>query len=195
MDYIFTKMKEEEFKLDSFIGGWYIPEEVCTNLIEFFNNKKNRQFKGVTAKDVVDESWKRSTDVSLNSYDSILDDYYIYLNKCLKLYLKKYPEANSLLSRYDHFREGINIQRYLPGEGFYKWHCERTSRNDCTRTLVFMTYLNNVEDGGTEFKYQGIKVPAKTGLTLIWPTDFTHTHRGIVAKETKYIITGWFNFI
>ena len=40
MDYIFTKMKEEEFRLDSFIGGWYIPEEICTNLIDFFNNKK-----------------------------------------------------------------------------------------------------------------------------------------------------------
>ena len=32
-------MKEEEFKLDSFIGGWYIPEEICTDLIKFFENK------------------------------------------------------------------------------------------------------------------------------------------------------------
>ena len=30
---------------------------------------------------------------------------------------------------------------------------------------------------------------------VIWPTDFTHTHRGIVApKEEKWIATGWFNF-
>ena len=188
-------MKEEEFKLDSFIGGWYIPEEICTDLIKFFENKKHRQFKGVTSKDVTDENWKKSTDVSLNPNDSILDEYNTYLDKCLKLYLKKYPEANSLLARYNHYREVVNIQRYLPDEGFYKWHCERTSTNDCTRSLVFMTYLNDVKDGGTEFKYQGIKTEAKTGLTLIWPPDFTHTHRGIVAKETKYIITGWFNFI
>jgi len=33
------------------------------------------------------------------------------------------------------------------------------------------------------------------GNTLIWPADFTHPHKGIVApKETKYIITGWYNF-
>ena len=56
-----------------------------------------------------------------------------------------------------------------------------------------MTYLNDVEDGGTEFYYQKLKTKAKKGLTLIWPTDFTHTHRGIVSKtKEKYIVTGWF---
>ena len=44
-------MKEEEFKLDSFIGGWYIPEEICTDLIKFFENKKHRQmFKTIFKK-------------------------------------------------------------------------------------------------------------------------------------------------
>ena len=36
-----------------------------------------------------------------------------------------------------------------------------------------MTYLNDVPDGGTHFKYQELTAPAKKGLTLIWPTDFT----------------------
>ena len=84
-------MKEEEFRLDSFIGGWYIPEEICTNLIDFFNNKKNRQLKGLSGNAIIDEDWKKSTDIGLNAYDSILDDYYIYLDKCLKLYTKRYP--------------------------------------------------------------------------------------------------------
>ena len=59
------------------------------------------------------------------------------------------------------------------------------------------TYLNNVKVGGeTEFKYQNLKVKPKKGLSLIWPTDFTHVHRGIVApKEDKWIVTGWFKFI
>ena len=188
-------MKEETFKLDSFIAEVYIPEQICTDLVKFFENKKQRQYKGVTSNNIADDSWKKSTDICLSSYDSILDDYNIHLDECLKLYLKKYPEADSLLNKYDHYREGVNIQKYSPGEGFYGWHCERTAINNCRRTLVFMTYLNNVENGGTEFKYQDIKVPAKTGLTLIWPPDFTHTHRGVIAKETKYIITGWFNFI
>ena len=62
--------------------------------------------------------------------------------------------------------------------------------------LVFMTYLNDVEDGGTFFKYQNIKTKAKKGTTLIWPTDFTHTHKGeISTKSHKYILTGWLGFI
>ena len=60
-----------------------------------------------------------------------------------------------------------------------------------------MTYLNDVEnEGETEFYHQKIKVKPQKGLTLIWPADWTHTHRGIASKiDEKYIITGWFSFI
>ena len=27
----------------------------------------------------------------------------------------------------------------------------------------------------------------------MWPTDFTHTHRGVVSEYEKYIVTGWIN--
>ena len=58
-----------------------------------------------------------------------------------------------------------------------------------------MTYLNTVPDAGTHFKYQDITTPAEKGLTLIWPPDFTHTHKGEISeKEEKYIITGWLGF-
>ena len=33
-------------------------------------------------------------------------------------------------------------------------------------------------------------------MTVIWPVDWTYTHRGIVSPtETKYIATGWFNYL
>ena len=90
--------------------------------------------------------------------------------------------------------ESCQIQHYKPGQGFKSWHCERMSKEN--RCLVFMTFLNTVPSGGTQFKYQNLTVPAKKGLTLIWPTDFTHTHKGqITQKHEKYIITGWFGFI
>jgi hypothetical protein len=60
-----------------------------------------------------------------------------------------------------------------------------------------MTYLNDVEDGGgTEFLNQKLVVHAKKGKTLIWPADWTHTHRGVVSPtQEKYIITGWLNYM
>ena len=59
-----------------------------------------------------------------------------------------------------------------------------------------MTYLNDVNKGGeTEFVYQKLKVKPEIGLTLIWGSDWTFTHRGIASpKETKYITTGWYCF-
>ena len=60
-----------------------------------------------------------------------------------------------------------------------------------------MTYLNDIDDGGgTEFKLQEMKVKAEKGKTIIWPSDWTHTHRGIVSpSKEKYIVTGWWSFM
>jgi hypothetical protein len=94
--------------------------------------------------------------------------------------------------------ENINIQRYAPGGGYKLWHCERWGKTmpAAARHLVFMTYLNDVSDGGgTEFLYQNVCVQPRKGLTLIWPSDWTHYHRGVVSPtEEKFIITGWFSF-
>ena len=44
--------------------------------------------------------------------------------------------------------------------------------------------------------YQKLKTPAKKGLTIIWPAEWTHTHRGIVSNtKEKIIVTGWYNFV
>jgi len=185
-------MKEEKFKLDSFIGGWYIPEKICDDLVQFFESNKERQKPGQFGDLKVDPKIKSSTDMPLRGDDTLVDAYNRHLQKCLELYMKKYPEVNDLYAGFSSALEGYSIQRYLPGEGYKKWHCERDKA--CPRMLVFMTYLNTVKNGGTQFKYQNLSAPATKGLTLIWPTDFTHVHRGQVATKTKYIITGWYNY-
>ena len=76
-------------------------------------------------------------------------------------------------------------------------HFERSNYANTTRMLVWMTYLNDVTDGGgTHFVYQKHTFEAKRGRTLIWPSDFTHTHAGVVSpSQHKYIITGWLNYV
>ena len=45
-------------------------------------------------------------------------------------------------------------------------------------------------------QYQNKTFKAKKGDTLIWPSGWTHTHRGIVSQtQEKYIITGWWSFL
>ena len=100
-------------------------------------------------------------------------------------------------SNFDHcnFFEGINLQYYAPGGGFYGNHYERGFPNYLNREYVYMTYLNDVPNGGTYFYYQDKTIEAKRGRTLIWPAHYTHIHRGQISeKHEKYIMTGWMGF-
>lgn len=179
-----------------FIASYNINDlSICDDLITYFKSSTNKT-DGKIGTVQVDKSIKNSTDVYLDDGD-LANKYCIELQNALDSYIKEYQ----FCSEYSKFglTEKINIQHYLPGQGFYKWHCERTGMKmpEAARHLVFMTYLNDVNDGGeTEFMYQKIKVKPQKGLTLIFPADWTHTHRGITSNtEEKYIITGWFNFI
>ena len=116
------------------------------------------------------------------------------LQKVLDQYLKLYTMANEL----PPFWATIpRIQRYDKKGHFNHWHFERGGNQTINRCLVYMTYLNDVEEGGeTDFLYQKKSFQPRTGKTLIWPSDWTHTHRGQISQnQEKYIITGWFNFI
>tara|TARA_Y100000114_G_C11637650_1_gene267639 strand:+ start:94 stop:705 length:612 start_codon:yes stop_codon:yes gene_type:complete len=194
---------EYDIPKETFIGGYIIPSNITDNMLNYFETNKERAAPGVSATATisgggvvkVDNDIKESLDytVSFEADHWPIYDYRVCLQKCIEKYIERYPEVDTL----PHFNilEHYNIQYYPIGGGFKKWHFERSSLEQSNRILVFMTYLNDVEDGGTEFKYQNFKSPAKKGLTLIWPTDWTHTHRGIISKtKEKYIVTGWCNF-
>ena len=86
--------------------------------------------------------------------------------------------------------------KYLPGDHFSSMHTERSDLSTLHRVFAWMTYLNNVEDGGeTNFSHYGIRIKPEIGKTLIWPAEWTHAHSGEVLKSgVKYIITGWMHF-
>ena len=92
----------------------------------------------------------------------------------------------------------MSMQHYEKGGGFKKWHTERINSlpGSVYRHLVFMTYLNDVPDGGTEWYHQDLYIPAKKGYTVVWPADWTHFHRGRVSETSeKKIITGWLSYV
>jgi hypothetical protein len=90
----------------------------------------------------------------------------------------------------------IKTQLTRPGGGYHVWHYESMNRENCQRNLVFILYLNTIEEGGeTEFLYQKKRIQPVEGRLVIWPAGFTHTHRGNPPlKENKYIVTGWLEF-
>jgi len=197
------KLKLHDFPDSSFIHGSYIPEYVCNDLINYFDDNPDRHTPGEvygsgdnSDRLIENDFMKKSTNINFFSDNDgiILSDYMMYLNMCIENYEYKYHQAQHMYSY--GITETVNLQKYEPGEGFKSWHCERLGIPQQTRCLVFMTYLNDVPAGGTEFLYQKMTAPAKKGLTLIWPSDWTHTHRGQISQEhKKYIITGWLNYL
>tara|TARA_R110000782_G_scaffold64923_1_gene132196 strand:+ start:122 stop:784 length:663 start_codon:yes stop_codon:yes gene_type:complete len=167
---------------------------LCDDLVDYYHKSGEYKQKGVVSGGLRPDS-KTSTDVTIfpNSTDKTIVTYLEFVNQALGSYKETFDAFMYPVC----FAEGMNIQYYEPGEGFPKWHCERGMNQSNQRALAFMTYLNDVTDGGeTEWLYQEKKLQAKKGLTAIWPTDFTHTHRGIISPtQTKIIITGWFNYV
>jgi len=193
-------MKEYKFPFESHIGGWYIPEKVCDNLIKYFYDKKDKWNLGVVGNNKgeyhSDKKVKESLEYSImynNFKEKQISDYRVQLQLVLNNYLKKYKYAN-IVPKFNVI-ETYKFQYYKKNQGFKEWHHEKVSFRHSKRFLVFMTYLNDVDDGGTKFLYQKITSPAKKGLTLIWPADWTHTHKGEISKtKEKSIITGWFSY-
>jgi len=192
-------MKEHNFDLNTHIGGWYIPEKQCDELIDFFHTHPELLTKGhITrlGKKFVDKDVKDSLEFSIHwgHHDGIIGKYRKNLHECMLNYIEKYKEVFTL-PKFD-VREYYNFQYYEKNGGFKPWHFETGSVSNIDRCFVFMTYLNDVEDGGTEFKYQKLITPAKKGLTIIWPAYWTHTHRGQISNtKNKYIITGWYRYM
>jgi hypothetical protein len=194
-------MREHEInKLDNFIMGWYMDDtSLCDRIINAHKAFPNKKEGVAGALHQINKNVKDSIDIFLNQADKQL--FNDYVNNCLdavtKEYKKKYPYCDSCSPW--GIVEDINVQHYKPNGGFYAWHTERgeASGISSSRHLVFMTYLNDVTDEGeTEFFHQKLKVRPEKGLTLIWPVDWTFTHRGIPSStEEKYITTGWFNFV
>ena len=188
--------------MNNFIHQFNIDPKICNKLIEYHKHNIEYKFEGVNSNKVVDKDIKDSIDVSVfpSSNHPDVESYFLELKKGLDSFFKanSFPEPNNIrLSLFT--QEGFNIQYYPAGGGFKDWHFERadTKGHMITRTLVFMTYLNDVSDKGeTEWYYQKLKIKPKKGLSVIWPADFTYTHRGIPSPtQEKYIATGWFHMI
>ena len=189
-------IKEKQIDPMSYIGGWYIEKNICEELIDYFNYNKKYTTEGKTLGGV-NKDVKQSLDLSISSgnFDNVIGIYRGLLQSILEKYVEKYPDSAD--TEKFNICENYNLQYYEPNHGFKKWHCENTGTlGSFHRHLVFMTYLNDVENAGTEFQnYPNIQDHSEQGLTLIWPAGWTHTHRGVISdKSEKYILTGWFSF-
>ena len=186
--------------MPQFIYEQFIEDiSLADKFVDHYVNNTDKHLKGKVA----DHSGSHFSDIKVSTEMSVEDEYESELSKTfcdelqiiLNSYIEKYPRVNTL-SRFNMVP--FNIQYYNPGEGFLEWHSERTSGKEpsTSRVLVWMMYCHTIEEGGgTEFLHQDYTCKSEKGKVVIWPADWTFTHRGAPCNEEKMILTGWYNFI
>ena len=180
-----------------FLKEYQIDIQICKDVIDYFNSHPSKE-PGLSGNQQWQPLVKSSTDVILLTEDNkqpAISAYFAALCECIEKYKEEFPACSEHVSSWG--LSGANIQHYAPSQGYYVWHCEKSSPHNADRHLVFSTFLNTVTEGGhTEFLHQGKAVEAVVGRTIIFPSDWTYTHKGRVSEtQDKYIITGWYNFV
>jgi hypothetical protein len=186
-----------------FIYTEKIDESVVDGIVDFYHTQTIfEKWPGETIDDngggMVNTAIKDSMDnpVFIGITDSRVRDLTGEVNRVVNNYVDHFPLCSK--TNIWKMEEFFNLQYYKPGGGYHMWHCERqsSSRSNTYRHLVWMTFLNDVPDGGTEWFHQDLYVPAEKGLTVIWPSDWTYTHRGRKSDTSeKLIATGWYHFL
>lgn len=188
---------------EDFLYTDFIDPNVCDRFIDWYERDSDKYFlkgPGESLKDsggVIDPTIKESIDtpvmnmVLIEPVNALVDE----VDRIMGDYVKKFPFCAK--GGAFHMDPGWNIQWYPPGGGYKEWHTERLSscRVDVYRHLVWMVYLNDVPNGGTEWFHQNKYVEAEKGKCCIWPADWTWTHKGRVSEtHDKLLATGWYSF-
>ena len=183
-----------------FVADNIVTPEQCNEIIDRFEKDRKHQHQGVTAGGV-DISVKESIDLMPDTNPEKWKDIEELFHKKISLMLDLYVthlRNSGLLTSFNNdgiylvppnlenmIDTGYQIQRTSPGKG-YIWHNDAASH----RLLTFILYLNDVEEGWTQF-YTGDQVSPSLGRGVIFPATWTYYHQGYPPKQTKYIMTGW----
>jgi hypothetical protein len=167
-----------------FIMAWdnIVPDKFCDWLIDYLDNAAYLNPRR--------NNYLSDKQVEMHNFSPGEAEYLQNLvNDCAIEYINEYPYLRS----FPYCSSCVLLQKTEPKEGYHAFHSEDTTWNGQMRTLAWMVYLNDVDEGGeTEYLYQQLKVKPKRGRIVIWPGSFTHLHRGNPPMSNKYIATGWY---
>ena len=174
-----------------------LPKRDCEILIKSFESD-DRVFQTETNSDEWGTAVKKAHNLCI-AFNQVRDRVYndiIFngLNRKINSFVRTYPYLGLETTDMWAINTGYNIQKYEDGQGYYSVHCEN-GRHTPNRILAWMIYLNDAKSG-TEFPNYKKVVRPKTGRLVIWPSQWTHTHKGVTPNVgLKYIATGWCGYV
>jgi hypothetical protein len=110
--------------------------------------------------------------------------------KIIEEYKYQYPEINITKDKW--FLDRFTFKQFDPGKFYNGWHSEHAIQYPF-RILCVIVYLSE-HKCGTEF-FNGDVIQSKKGRAVVFPTFWTHTHRGQSCPEnkTRYIMNSYAN--
>ena len=191
--------------IEDFIGVYddFFNKEECEQTINFMNlyleqgfGQTRKQFEGIDSHLKSDTSLFATHILEIDATNCYLP-FTLFNTKFWNTAYKNYSDAFSVLKDSgSHNIYDLKFQNTKIGGGYHIWHFEADNKKNASRLMAFILYLNDVEEGGeTEFLYYPKRVKAKQGRLLLFPSSYTHTHRGNppISNE-KHIVTGWLEY-
>ena len=170
-----------------------LSKKECEILINQF--EKSSHVKGVTASGH-NPKLKNCLEKGYNFKDESVVSNILrpVLIKCIGKYADKYSSSLDKIADWK-YTDSYNFQKYEnEDDGYFSWHCEQAGKDPASRRiLAWMFYVNDAKSG-TEFMYYPT-IRARMGRCVIWPSSWTHVHKGVTPnKGLKYITTGWISY-
>ena len=205
-------MNKETHTIKDFMGIFpnAASKEFCENLIKWFeyNNREGiggekrtmsrQELENNVPKHKKDSEiyWLGMDNLMLEREAPILKEFDSIVWKSYAKLQKVYGSGLNQIGLHK-LSPAFKVQRYKPTQGYHVWHPDVSCQDNSGRVLVCLLYLNTVKEGGeTEFLYQKMRVPPVQGTLAMFPTTWTHLHRGNPPLSgNKYVINTWLQFI
>ena len=183
---------------EGFIGIFdnVLPDNYITDIIKYFEELDKTGFIQAT-KDFIPAHERDMGEVQFIEHHIIHKVHGPFLQDFFKMVWEDvwpiYTTKFSILKNARMEADGLKMKSIKPGGGFHDWHYE-SGKDQPARKVVIQMYLNDIDEAGeTEFLYQNKRFAPKKNRLLVWPADWSHTHRGNppIGSTTKYILTSW----
>ena len=187
---------EPAYSFDGFIGIFdnYFEDAYINELINYYNKLDDLHLWQGAAKPKHLRDDEQLYMMDPNRIHSVHPHYINYFFHVIwEQVFPIYKSEFSILDEKKLVGDQLKMKKIKPGGGFHQWHYEALSSHADSK-VVCQIYMNNVEEAGeTEFLYQNKRISPKKNRLLLWPADWTYTHRGNppIGKKDKYILTTW----
>lgn len=175
-----------------FVYDNVLAKDTCQTIINSFEASEEKTI-GKTASGISNK--KKSTELYIDpnhkKWELIDNLLFEIFGEYSQDYLSHFPWFNPKCQDVGYF-----VKKYEQGIGYFNAHVDVSLKKNANRFLVFILYLNTVEDGGeTEFTNMGVKITPVAGRLLIFPPMWMFPHRGeMPISSHKYTVNTFFVF-